>query len=225
MKCDKLVLVSHHLCPYVQRAAISLTEKRVSFNRRDVNLANKPEWFLAVSPLGKTPVLLVDGKAIFESAAILEFLEETEPNPLHPSDPLERAEHRAWMEFGSSILNDIAGLYNAPDGASFDQKSKTLAAKFDHIDMRFSEGPYFAGEQFSLVDAVFGPVFRYFDIFDEIGDFGILAGKDSVSSWRRSLANRISVKQAVSVDYTDRLRVFLQGRGSHLTILLRGSNI
>ena len=43
---EKLVLVSHHLCPYVQRAAISLTEKGVPFERRNVDLANKPDWFL-----------------------------------------------------------------------------------------------------------------------------------------------------------------------------------
>ena len=55
----KLTLISHKLCPYVQRAVIALTEKAVPFERRDVDLANKPEWFLRVSPLGKTPVLLV----------------------------------------------------------------------------------------------------------------------------------------------------------------------
>ena len=53
-----LVLVSHALCPYVQRAAIVLTEKGVPFERRDIDLANKPAWFLKVSPLGKTPVRL-----------------------------------------------------------------------------------------------------------------------------------------------------------------------
>ncbi|HWP16720.1 MAG TPA: glutathione S-transferase family protein, partial [Xanthobacteraceae bacterium] len=98
----KLTLVSHKLCPYVQRAVIALTEKRVPFERVDVDLANKPEWFKKVSPLGKTPVLLVGDTAIFESAVILEYLEETQPNPLHPGNPLMRAEHRAWIEFGSA---------------------------------------------------------------------------------------------------------------------------
>src|SRR5690349_4453375 len=108
---SKPILVSHRLCPYVQRAAIALTEKGVPFERRDVDLADKPDWFLALSPLGKTPVLLTGGTAIFESAVILEYLEETPTNPLHPSDPLRRAEHRAFIEFGSAILNDIWALY------------------------------------------------------------------------------------------------------------------
>src|ERR1700754_5068540 len=123
---EKLKLISHKLCPYVQRAVIALTEKGVPFDRIDIDLANKPDWFLAISPLGKTPVLQVGDKAIFESAVILEYLEETQPNPLHPADPLTRAEHRAWIEFGSAILNDIWGLYSAPDRNAFDAKRRLL---------------------------------------------------------------------------------------------------
>jgi glutathione S-transferase len=102
-----LTLVSHHLCPYVQRAAISLAEKQVGFERIYVDLANKPEWFKALSPLGKVPLLRVEHgeeeAIIFESAVILEYLEETQPQALHPRAPLERARHRSWIEFGSSI--------------------------------------------------------------------------------------------------------------------------
>src|SRR5437764_2510093 len=116
----KLTLISHKLCPYVQRAVIALTEKGVPFERIDIDLSNKPDWFLKISPLGKTPVLVVDGTAIFESAVILEYLEETQPHPLHPADPLHRAEHRGWIEFGSAVLNDIAGFYGAKDKATFD---------------------------------------------------------------------------------------------------------
>src|SRR6516225_5164475 len=90
---EALTLISHPLCPYVQRAVIALAEKEVA-ERIDVDLAAKPDWFLAISPLGKTPVLKVGDAAIFESAVILEYLEETQPNRLHPGDPLKRAEHR-----------------------------------------------------------------------------------------------------------------------------------
>src|SRR4051794_22704716 len=158
----KLTLVSHKLCPYVQRAVIALSEKGVPFTRRDVDLAHKPDWFLRVSPLGKTPVLLVSETAIFESAVILEYLEETQANPLHPADPLARAEHRAWIEFGSAILNDISGLYAAADEAAFRAKAAALRDKFARVELRLN-APWFDGERFSLVDSVFGPVFRYFD--------------------------------------------------------------
>ena len=125
-----LKLISHKLCPYVQRAVIALTEKGVPFERIDIDLANKPDWFLAISPLGKTPVLQVGDKAIFESAVILEYLEETQPTPLHPADPLDRAEHRGWIEFGSAVLNDIAGFYAATDDVAFEAKISPARAAF-----------------------------------------------------------------------------------------------
>src|SRR6478735_1638967 len=212
-----LKLISHKLCPYVQRAVVALTERGVSFERIDIDLANKPDWFLKISPLGKTPVLVVGDAAIFESAVILEYLEETQPNPLHPADPLARAEHRGWIEFGSAVLNDIAGFYAAKDEATFKAKAWQLEQRFARLELRVAASPWFDGENFSLVDAVFGPVFRYFDVFDEIGDFGILAGKPKLARWRKGLAARPSVRSAVAADYPALLRDFIDRRQSWLS--------
>jgi glutathione S-transferase len=213
----RLRLISHKLCPYVQRAVIALTEKGVAFERIDIDLANKPDWFLAISPLGKTPVLQVGDVAIFESAVILEYLEETQLSPLHPADPLRRAEHRAWIEFGSAVLNDIAGFYAAADEATFKAKTVQLEQRFARIETRLAASPWFDGDSFSLVDAVFGPVLRYFDAFDEVADFGILAGKPKLARWRKALAARPSVRAAVSADYPSMLRDFLDRRNSWLS--------
>lgn len=212
-----LKLISHKLCPYVQRAVIALTEKGVGFERIDIDLANKPDWFLALSPLGKTPVLQVGDSAIFESAVILEYLEETEPKPLHPADALVRAEHRGWIEFGSSVLGDIAGFYAAPDEVTFKAKSSQLEQRFARLETRVVALPWFDGDRFSLVDAVFGPVFRYFDVFDEIADFAILTGKPKLAQWRQSLAARPSVRSAVGADYPALLHAFIARRNSWLS--------
>src|ERR1700761_25975 len=168
-----LKLISHKLCPYVQRAVIALKEKGVPFERVDIDLANKPDWFLKLSPLGKVPVLVVTTDrgevALFESNVICEYIEETQAGAkLHPNDALRRAEHRAWMEFGSAILGDLWGLETTTDPATFESKRAALVTKFARVEAALSAGPYFAGAQFSLVDAVFAPVFRYFDLFDEL---------------------------------------------------------
>lgn len=217
---SRLRLISHDLCPYVQRAVISLTEKRVPFERLDIDLGNKPDWFNAISPLGKTPVLQVGDTTIFESAVILEYLEETQLAPLHPADPLRRAEHRSWIEFGSAILNDIAGFYTAPDEATFVTKTKALSGKFSRLEGRLGDGPFFDGDQFTLVDAVFGPVFRYFDVFDQIGTFGVLTEMPRVAHWRAALTVRPSVRDAVAADYGKRLLQFLERRQSYLSTLM-----
>lgn len=213
----KLTLVSHHLCPYVQRAVIALEEKGVPFDRVYIDLSNKPQWFKQLSPLGKVPLLKVDDDiVIFESAVICEYLEETQPNPLHPADPLQRARHRAWMEFGSAILSDVWGFETGKDATTVAAKAAALKAKFERIEASLGEGPYFAGARFSLVDAVFGPVFRYFDVFDTIIDHDIFSETPKVRAWRQALAARPSVRNAVPADYPDRLRAFLEAHDAYL---------
>jgi len=218
-------LVSHHLCPYVQRAVITLTEKNVPFRRTHIDLANKPEWFKRMSPLGKTPVLEVDGDVLFESGVICDYLDEVEAPRLHPAAPLARAQHRAWIEFASATLDAIAAFYRAPDTKALERQRLALVGKFAALEDRLSgsTGPYFAAAAFSLVDAAFGPVFRYFDVFDAIRDFGFFDNLPRVTRWRAALAGRPSVRDAVAADYPERLRVFLQSRGSALSALMHGT--
>ena len=218
-----LVLVSHALCPYVQRAAIVMAEKGVRFERRDVDLASKPAWFLEISPLGKTPVLLVEGEPVFESTVICEYLDETVSPPLHPANPLQRAHERGWMEFGSAILNLIAGFYNAADEAALRAKATQIRARFMQLEDALGAGPFFRGESFSLVDAAFGPVFRYFDTFDAIDDFGFFDGLPRLTQWRQALAGRASVRDAVRPDYPERLLAFLRQRPSALAARIPAS--
>jgi glutathione S-transferase len=220
MMATQLKLVSHHLCPYVQRAVIALAEKGVAHERVYIDLANKPRWFSAVSPLGKVPLLMVGYDVLFESAVICEYLEDTAPPRLHPEDALERARHRAWIEFGSAILNDIWSFYTAPDEAGMMKRRDDIGAKFQWLERHLGEGPYFAGARFHLVDAVFGPIFRYFDTFETIADFGFFKETPKVRAWRKALNARRSVREAVSSDYPERLRRFLQSRDSRLAAMV-----
>lgn len=213
----KLTLISHLLCPYVQRAVIALTEKQVAYERIDIDLKAKPDWFLALSPLGKTPVLQADDMAIFESAVICEYLEDTLPPALHPGDPLKRAQHRAWIEFASATLNSIWAFYTARDEAAFQAGTASLKERFSHIEKALGAGPYFSGEKFSLVDAAFAPVFRYFDVFDEVLDADLFDAMPKTKAWRRALSQRPSVRAAVTEDYGYLLRRFVVGQNSILS--------
>lgn len=219
-----LTLVSHLLCPYVQRAAIVLAEKGVAFERRWVDLDDKPAWFIALSPLGKTPVLLAGEVPVFESAVICEYLDETAGPRLHPQDALQRAHERGWMEFGSSVLNAIWAYYTAPDDAALREQHARLAAQFRRVeDVLDAHGPWFAGGRFGLVDAVFAPVFRYFEVFEALGEPAPFDGMPRVQRWRGALAARPSVQQAVVPDYAERLTQFLRARGSALSRRMEGA--
>ena len=203
-----LRLVSHHLCPYVQRAIIVAAENGIAVERQYIDLADKPDWFPALSPTGKVPLLRVGETSVFESAVICEYLDEISEGSLHPADPLERAKHRSWMEFASAVLGDVGGLYTAPDDKVFEQKRTSLTRRFDALE-RVSGEPYFAGEQFHMVDAFYGSVFRYFDVIEAETALRLFTAAPRVAAWRRTLASRASIATAVALDYAERLKAFL----------------
>lgn len=217
-------LISHHLCPYVQRAFIVAAEKKVVLDRTYINLAAKPDWFVALSPTGKVPLLRVtdsagDEHVLFESVAICEYLDETNGHPLLPTDALARAKTRAWVEFASGTLADIAGFYAANDETVFNVKTEALRRRFVQVEAMLV-GPWFMGDRFGFVDAAFGPVFRYLDAFEGFAGMTLATGLPEVTKWRTALAMRTSVAEAVADDYSERLVDFLQARKSHLSLVM-----
>ena len=222
---QRLRLISHKLCPYVQRAAIVAAEKHIDFERVDIDLASKPGWFLAISPTGKVPLLEVteaDGTThvLFESAVIAEYLDEISGDPLLPADPLARARTRAWVEYASATLGDISRLYAAPDAAGFEAAIGTIEGRLETLEREVA-GPFFAGERFGLADAAFAPVFRYLDVFERALHFGLVEREPRVAAWGRELMRRPSVIGAVPLDYADELLSFVTARNGHLARLIR----
>ncbi len=213
-----LELISNLLCPYTQRAAILLAEKGLPCQRRYIDLADKPDWFLRLSPLGKVPVLRVgDAGAIFETSVICAYIEEAHPSPaLLPAEPLARARQRAWAELASACIAEVFGFYMAPDAQTFALRRDALAARFAGLERELGDGPWFDGDAFGLTDAAFAPLFRLFDGFDRIEDFGLLAGLPRVAAYRARLAIRDSVREAVPADYGEQFLRYLAGRGSYL---------
>jgi glutathione S-transferase len=222
MSSPALSLISHPLCPYVQRAAIVLLEKGIPFDRVNVDLSAKPAWFLEMSPTGKVPLLRIHGdhgthQVLFESMAICEYLEETQAGaPLHPQDPVARAQHRAWIEFGSATLSDAWGYLNAKDAAAADAKGAAFRDKLVRLEDALCTGPYFGGRHFSMVDTVFAPLFRYFDGLPHEKNAALFEGLTKINAWRQRLAARPSVIAAVPSDYPVLFQAHLQRCSSWL---------
>jgi len=216
MPDTSLTLISHPLCPFVQRAAIVLLEKGVPFDRVDVDLAAKPDWFLALSPTGKVPLLKVaqpDGPdaILFESMVICEYLEESQDGvPMYPDDALTRARQRGWIEFGTATLADAWQFLNATDRPTADAKRAAFRDRLQRLEAALGAGPYFSGAAFGMVDAVFAPLFRYFDILDPTVSQPIFENLPRVTAWRAALTRRQSVVAAVAGDYAERFRHHLR---------------
>jgi glutathione S-transferase len=221
----QLRLISHNLCPYVQRAIIVAMEKRIPFERVDIDLANKPAWFLAMSPTGKTPLLEVTRPnaptaLVFESAVIAEFLDEIGTGSLLPREPLERARHRSWIEFASLALNSIGKVYAAREPAAFEQACEELRSRLRQVEQEIV-GPWFDGAQFGLADAAWGPALRYLEVFRAYSGPDFLIDSPKTGVWSKRLLARPSVRAAVGADYPDLLVQFICRKESCLAASLQ----
>src|SRR3954451_3163603 len=127
----KYLLVSFKTCPWVQRAAIVLREKNVDFEFRHIEPDNRPDWFLAISPHKKVPVLRVDDRvSLFESNAIAEYLDETISPRLHPEDPVARAVNRAWTDYVPTFAEAVTATAYADTEADYYKAAEKIPVPF-----------------------------------------------------------------------------------------------
>src|ERR671915_943716 len=100
-----------------------LHEKSVEFETHEVDLANKSEEFLAASPTGKVPVIVVDGESIYESNVVNQYLDEVTDVPkLMPEDPKRRAYARIWMAFADTDFFPALFVASVGRGRGFSQE-------------------------------------------------------------------------------------------------------
>jgi len=201
MSLPKLKLISFTLCPYVQRAMIVLNEKNIPFDIEYIDLSEPPPWFYDISPLEKVPVLLVDDEPLFESMVICEYLDEITEGSLYPQDAFQRAKNRAWIEFGSDILSNTFEFYTTTDEKRFKHLIDILIDRFEVLEDEISDGSYFNGDEFSMVDAVYAPVFRYHDRIAKLKDYALFEDAPTIKAWGDKLLERESVIKSVPASY------------------------
>ena len=198
-----LHLISFKTCPYVQRAVITLNQKNVEHEVTFIDLADPPEWFLEISPLGKVPVLKIDDEVIFESAVINEYLDEITGGELQPKDPLQRAKNRAWIEVASDMLGNSYMMKTATDQAGYEKYRDMLVTKLRRVENRLGEGPWFNGEQFTLADTAFAPLFMHNAVADY--RFSVIDAETmpKVTAWSKRLLDLPAVKNSVVPEFED----------------------
>lgn len=207
-------LISSNLCPFVQRSVIAFEEKAVPYDIEYVDLHAKPDWFLKLSPLGKVPVLKVDNTVLFESQVIVEYLDETAAPRMHPEDPLERAHHRAMIEIVSAGLVDTYKLMVEPKEDAARAFAKSAREKLVRLGEQMSDGPYFSGTGFSLVDAAAAPLVQRLHWCENIKNVGIFEDHPNVAAWRDALLVRPSVQKSVLPNIEEIFVEFSKGRRS-----------
>lgn len=196
-------LISFKLCPFVQRSVIVLLEKGIDFDITYIDLQDPPDWFKAISPFGKVPVLRCGDTVLFESAVINEYIDETRPPSLHPTDPMLRAQNRAWIEFGGGLNLDIHAVIVAKTAEDFAASCDKVKKELARVEALLGAGPYLNGEAFSLADAAYAPTLMRLKLIHQHFGLDLLAGLPKLRAWTETLCARDSVPRSVVPEFPE----------------------
>ncbi len=179
-----------------------LHEKGVGFETREVDLENKSEEFLAASPTGKVPVVVVDGDSLYESNAVNQYLDEVLDGPsLLPEDPKERAYARIWMSSADSDFYPAVFVASVGREQGFSEERvakalEKLRRTLSRLEERLREGrEYLAGGGFSLADVAHAGNFVRLRQLEEEGAIE-LSYYPNVAAWIGRIENRNSFRAA-----------------------------
>ncbi|PSR83423.1 glutathione S-transferase [Coniella lustricola] len=197
-----LKLYGGWFCPFVQRAWITLHEKRIAHQYIEINPYHKEASFLALNPRGLVPTLAVpvagpgangnaphrrEQKPLYESTVLCEYLDEAYadeghygPRLLPAEDAYERARCRLWIDhIGTKI---VPGFYqviqHTPDKAYSLEEARrkllsSIATWVQEMDGDEPSGPWFLGDRFSLVDVMLAPWARRLFLIDHYKPGGV----------------------------------------------------
>ncbi len=199
-KPRNITLYCYESAPMAQPVRIALHEKNIPHETVLINGHDKPDWFTPLSPNGAEliPLLKVDDTVLFESNVIVEYLDEVFPEPrLMPDDPVLRAVNRAWMLQALDHLIAQAGIMGARRKQDFEMARGNMLRKLECLAAQFGDGPYFNGEDFSLVDIQFAPILVRLDILDRRHNTDILPHSPKIQEWTKRLAARPSVQETL----------------------------
>jgi glutathione S-transferase len=172
----------------------------VSFEIYEVDLGNKSEEFLAASPTGKVPVIVVDGDSIYESNVINQYLDEVFESPkLLPEDPKGRAYARIWMDSADDFFPAVFVASVGRERGLPDERVSEALGKLETIlaglEKRLRDREYLVGE-FSLADMAYAGNFVRLRELAEKGAI-TLAGYPNVAAWIERIEARESYKASV----------------------------
>jgi len=194
--------------------------KAVEFDVTYINLREKPDWFLELSPHGKVPVLLVDEQPLFESNAIAEYLDEAVPPRLHPECAIKRARNRAWTDYVPTFAAAIGGVTYATPDDDLDEKLKTAHQAIGRLEAALGDergegdGPFFNGGRLSLVDAAYAPFLQRFAISEALLRTELLDGFPRVQRWSDALLANPHVRSAVPDNFATEFQANLERRNA-----------
>ncbi len=216
-----LELISFKLCPFVQSSVITLLHKQVGYRITYIDISDPPAWFDEISPTGQVPLVRIDNDSIlFESAVINEFLDEVTGGGMMPSEPLIKAQNRAWTQFCGSILADARDLAGAKDENSLQDKEYDIHEKLGRIEALKTDEDFFNGDEMNLIDTLYAALFMRLDLLRPAVNLLGMEQYPGLSRWSENLLRLDAVQRSVVTDFNDIYRRMFKAQGGILAARL-----
>ncbi|MCK0069356.1 glutathione S-transferase family protein [Kordiimonas laminariae] len=195
-------VISFKICPFVQRVTALLEAKSIPYEIDFISLKDKPQWFLDISPTGQVPVLIAkDGTPLFESDAIIEYVDEIS-EPLETDlTPEAKALNRAWSYQASKHYLVQCSAMRSPDEETLAERSANLGKAFAKAEKQLGDGPYFSGNTIGNVDIAWLVLLHRTEIIRKETGYDFLAGYSKVQAWREALMKTGLAEKSVAEDF------------------------
>lgn len=195
---QRMTLVTKPGCPFAERTRVLLAWLDLDHEITEIDVENKPDWFEALSPLGKVPLLVHDGEALFESTAINEYLIDrfAPESGLIPRDLLERAKMRAWIQFDETALVPAFYRLLLTEADFVPQRRSAYLARLEVLAGHLGKGgPFVLGTEPSLADISLHTHVSRLPVLEAAR--GVVLGKEfaALEAWRTAMMDIPAVRQ------------------------------
>ncbi|WP_417432681.1 glutathione S-transferase family protein [Kiloniella sp.] len=212
-------IVSFKICPFVQRVTGLLEAKNIPYDIEYIDLKNKPQWFLDVSPTGQVPVLIAEnGEALFESDAIMEYLDEIYAPLVLELTPEQKAKDRAWSYQASKHYLAQCSTMRSPDADTLSERLETLNKAFERVEKQIGVGPFFNGGTLGNVDIAWLPLLHRAAIISKHRDFDFLANYPKVKQWQSNILSTEFAEKSVADDFEKAFTDFYLSDSTYLGV-------
>lgn len=205
-----LKIISFKICPFVQRVTAALEAKQVPYEIEYISLSDKPQWFLDISPNGQVPILVTEnGTTLFESDAIIEYIDDEfgnlEPNLSNEDKALDRA----WSYLAAKHYLTQCGTMSSKNKVTFEERTTNFIKAFEKVESKLSgETKFFKSDNISKVDIAWLPLLHRAAIIEKHSGYDFLCGLPKVKAWQKVLLKTGLAEKSVSNDFIERFSDF-----------------
>ena len=202
-------VISFKICPFVQRVTALLEAKNSSYEIEYIDLNNKPDWFIKVSPNGQVPLLITESdEVLFESDAIVEYIEETISSPLFNSNPVKKAQERAWSYLAAKNYLVQCSAQRSKDKQTLLERSDKLSKAFTKLEMKLADSQFFSSDNLGMVDIAWLPLLHRASIIRKHSGYDFIGKFPQVKLLQKNILGTGLAEKSVSADFEDKFTAF-----------------